>query len=49
MLKSEISLPIYEYIPFIKNSEIKYVKNGKVKFDIIDLQSKISNLACQVM
>lgn len=48
-LKSEVSLPVYEYIPFIKNSEIKYIKSGRVKFKIIDLQSKISNLACQVM
>ncbi|MCL4386757.1 MAG: AAA family ATPase [Cyanobacteria bacterium] len=35
-------------IPFIEENELKYLKNGRRRINIIDLQTQIANLACQV-
>ncbi|MCL4416886.1 MAG: hypothetical protein M1365_09345, partial [Actinobacteria bacterium] len=48
-LKSLLNIPIFEQIPHICEKEICYLKYGKRNLKIIDLQSKILNLANQII
>ncbi|MBU4294163.1 MAG: AAA family ATPase [Actinobacteria bacterium] len=48
-LKSLLDIPIFEQIPHICEKEICYLKYGKRNLKIVDLQSKILNLASQII